>query len=142
MAIESSSLGRDLAGFAVGSVTGALVVAMVFVQFVEMPPFDKPRDYAWTVLTAVVLVAFVAGGIVGRRGLSADTLLDLIPSGFGSIAFASFLSLMTGLSWKEMAPLLALLTLGVVVSAACSIGLQKFFPQKPPVDSATDDSAN
>lgn len=136
MGIDSSSLGRDLAGFATGAITGATSSWLVFVSFIPLPPEDLQRDYARAVCGAIVLVSFFAGGFIGRRGFSADALADLVPPILGTYAVSVFLCLAAGVSWGEAVPLLAFVSVGMFASALLSLALQKLFPQKSPVEAA------
>jgi hypothetical protein len=142
MGIESSSLGRDMVGFAIGAIAAAAASGLVFVSFIQVPPEDLPRDYTRTVLGAVVVVSFFAGGFIGRRGFSADTLMDLVPPIFGTYAASTFFCMAAGLSWNETLSPLAFVSVGIFASALLSVALQKFFPLELPVETSWDDPPN
>lgn len=142
MGIESSSLGRDMVGFAIGAIAGAASSGLVIVSFIPLPPEDLQRDYARAVFGAVVSVSFFAGGFIGRRGFSADALSDLVSPIIGTYAVSIFFCMAAGLSLSETLFPLAFVSVGVFASALFSVALQKFFPQKLQVEASWDDSPN
>jgi len=129
-------------GFALGAIAGASSAGLVFVSFIPLPPEDLQRDYTRAVWGAVVLVSFFAGGFIGRRGFSADALVALVPSILGTYAVSIFLCMAAGLSWAETLVPLAFVSVGLFVSALLSLALQRFFPQKLPVEPTWDGPAD
>lgn len=138
MGIESSSIGRDMVGFAIGAIAAAAGSGLVFVSFIPLPPDDLQRQYARAVCGAVVTVSFFGGGFIGRRGISADALADLVPAILGTYAVSVFLCMAEVMSWRETLATLAFVSVGISISALLSLALQKFFPQKLPIETSWD----
>ena len=126
---HQSSLGRDIAGFLLGGVLAAIAAGLVFVTCFPVPKEHDPRNHTGEVFALTVLVMFFCGGFIGRRGISADALSDLLPSVIGTYVAVVLLCLTAGLGFGELAPLVGFATVGVSASAAGSLFLLRWFPK-------------
>lgn len=77
-----------------------------------------------------VVVMFLCGGFIGRRGFSAEGLSDLLPVVIATYAAVVLLSLFGNLGADEIASLVGFATAGVLASAGGSLLLKKRFPPR------------
>ena len=128
--MNRSSLARDAAGFLLGGVLAAVAAGLIFVAFFPLPKEHNPRNHTGEAFIMTVLVMFFCGGLIGRRGFSAEAFSDLFPSITGTYITVVVLSLIAGLDFGELAPLVGFASAGVVASAVGSLLLMRWFPPK------------
>jgi hypothetical protein len=126
------SLARDTAGFFLGGILAAVTAGLAFVAFFPLPKEHDPRNHTGEAFIMTVLVMFFCGGFIGRRGFSAEALSDLLPSVIGTFVTVILLSLVAGLDFGELAPLVGFASAGIVASAGGSLLLMRWFPPKTP----------
>jgi hypothetical protein len=127
--MKRPSLLRDVIGFIVGGLVGAVTVGLVYVAFLGKPTgAHNGEDGA--PLATLILFMFFAGGFIGRRGFNADFFSDLFPSAIGAYVVAAFLCVIAGLSFIESATMIGFVTVGVIGSAAATLLLMRRFPPK------------
>jgi len=130
--INRSSLARDAVGFLLGGILAAIGAGLIFVAFFPLPKEQNPRNHTGEAFAITVLVMFLCGGFIGRRGFSAEALSDLLPPVIGTYVAVILLALTAGLGFSELAPLVGFVSAGVVASAVGSLLLMRWFPPKSP----------
>jgi hypothetical protein len=129
---KQSSLGRGTVGFLAGGILAAAAAGLIFVAFFPLPKDHNPRNHTGEAFAMLIFVMFSCGGFIGRRGFSAEALSDLLPSTIGTFVVVVLLSLLAGLSFGELAPLVGFTLVGVAASALGSLALRMWFPPKNP----------
>ena len=129
MSTTHSSLARDVVGFLLGGIAGALAAALTFLAFFPLPE-PKPTDHTREALAVLVLVVFFCGGFVGRRAFSADFWSDFLPAVLISFAVVGFLCFLSGLSFSEAGPMIGFASVGIITSAVVLRLLSRRFPSK------------
>jgi len=124
------SLLREICGALAGGALASVGSGCAFLWFFDLPSEwnpDRP-NYAGTVFAMIVLVMFICGGFIGRRGFVADSVSEVLPAVLGSYVAVIFLSFLASLDLSEIAAMAGFATAGIVTSAAGSILLQVPFP--------------
>ena len=123
------SLLRDVIGFAVGAMVGAVAAGIVYLAFLGAPKGAHNGEDGAPLAVLVVFMLF-AGGFIGRRGFTADFISDLYPSTIGSYIVAVISCVFAGLSLGELGAMIAFATMGILASAVTSLLLMRCFPPK------------
>jgi hypothetical protein len=131
--MNHSSFLRDAAGFCIGGFSAAAAIALVFLEFFPLPE-SKPTEHTREALALLVLGMFFCGGLIGRRGFSADFASDLWPSAGGSLAVVLLLCVVAGLALDEIAKFIGFALVGIITSSMVSLYSKRFFPPKTPDD--------
>jgi hypothetical protein len=121
---------RDVVGFLIGGLLAAVAAALVLLAFFPLPPEPDPRNHTGEALMILCLVMLFSGGFIGRRGLSATSWPELLPSVGGSIVAAVSLCWLARLDWRETAILMGFASVGIVTSAVTMLFLGRRFPPK------------
>jgi hypothetical protein len=125
------SFARDLTGFLVGALVASAAAGLVFVLFYPPLPESNPsRHDRAAAFGILIIVMFFSGGIIGRRGFSADFLSDLLWPVAGSYIVVVFLSFLASFSLREIATMVAFATAGILSSTVASWLLHWRFPVK------------
>lgn len=128
-AMNRTSLFRDLIGFLVGGIVGAVAAGLAYVAVIGMPT-QAHNGEDGAPLAALVVFMIFAGGFIGRRGFSAHFVSEVYPSLIGSYIGATFLCLVAGLSFSELGAMIGFATVGIFASATTSVMLMRSFPPK------------
>lgn len=132
METDRPSLAREAAGFALGGILAATASGLAFTLIFPLPETNDPRNHTGTAFALTVLVMLFCGGFVGRRGFNADWISDLLSSIGTTLGVVLFLSLLAGLSFSEIGPLVGFALVGCVASGLGTFFLGQRFPAKSP----------
>ena len=110
----------------------AVAAGLVFVAFVPLGDIRDGRNHVPEAFMLTVLVMFVCGGFIGRRGFSAEARSDFYPSIIGTYVAVLGLPLLAGLSVIEALPFVGFATAGVVAVAVASLAFLRWFPIELP----------
>jgi hypothetical protein len=123
---------RDAVGFIAGGILAAASAGLVFVAFIPLGNIYDGRNHAPDAFMLTVLVMFFCGGFVGRRGFSADSRSDFLPSIIGTYVAVVSLALLAGLSLIEILPFVGFASAGIVCAVVASLLFLKWFPLESP----------
>ena len=132
MNIRQPSFLRDLIGFIAGGILAAVSAGLVFVAFVPLGDIRDGRNHVPEAFMLTVLVMFVCGGFIGRRGFSAEGRSDFYPSIIGTYVAVLGLPLLAGLSFIEALPFVGFASAGVVAAVVASLAFLAWFPIEVP----------
>lgn len=125
------SIFRGFVGFFIGGLPAAIAAAIIFLAFFPMSQNSEPGDRAGGALIALVLVTFLCGGVIGRKGFSADTWSDLLPPFAGCYVLIGLLCFLSTLDSHEKMLLVAFASAGMLTSAVVSLTFLCCFPPSP-----------
>jgi len=130
---------RDLVGFLVGGIVAAVaaVWAAVLVSL-ALPAQGRRHDHTPEALMPLAVMFFV-GGLIGRRGISADYYSDVLRPVIGTYLVFGVLCLIgcfassvdnIPIDLIALAAVLGVVTSGVIASVVVSLLLLRLFPPK------------
>jgi hypothetical protein len=130
--IRQPSFIRDAVGFIGGGVLAGASAGAVFLAFIPVGDIYDGRNHVPEAFMLTVGVMFFCGGFIGRRGFSAETRSDFLPSIIGTYLAVLGLPLLAGLSLGEALPFVGFASVGVVAAVTASVVFLKWVPVELP----------
>ena len=124
----NSSFLRDLVGYAIGGLAGAIASGWIVISIYPLPAIPDPRDHTGEALVFISSLAFLCGGFIGRRAFTPSSFADILRPTLKSGAVGIVLCWMIGLSAKESVTSLLLFGSGLVASGLFAFLFSRIFP--------------
>ncbi len=112
---------RDIVGFLLGGISGALSAGVVHEMLYPLPEVASPRDHTLEGLVIVVLTTFLAGGWIGSVGISVDFLSDFLAPILVPSLIIGFLGFVAQLDVSEILHFLGFSLVGMAASVLVSL---------------------
>ena len=132
MNIRHPSFIRDALGFIAGGILAAASSGLVFVTFNPLGDIYDGRNHVPEAFMLIAMAMFFCGGVIGRRGFSAEARSNFVPSIIGIYVAVVGLPLLAGLSLAEALPFVGFASVGVASAVAASLVFSKWFPLEIP----------